>query len=98
MGMNTYRSMDINRVVYTGSHRVEVDSIKLLRHFLELLLSQGLGPLHQGYVFRAADQQASHQQDRKERSWDSWWECPPSTPLMPLNPHHGETEESLVGL
>lgn len=67
MYMNTHRHVDINLGVYAGSHRVEVDSIKLLRQCLELLLVQGLGPPHQGYIFWASGQQAGHQWDTKER-------------------------------
>lgn len=47
---------------------MEVDSVVLFRQCVELLFIQGLGLPHQGYIFRAADQQAGHQQDRKERS------------------------------
>lgn len=63
--------MDINLGGCAGSHRVEVDSIILLRQCVELLFIQGLGLPHQGYIFRTADQQAGHQQDRKKRSRDS---------------------------
>lgn len=80
LGVNTPRQAYGWMGVYACSHRVEVDSIILLRQCMELLFIQGLGLLHQGYIFRAADQQAGHQQDRKERSRDSWWECPPSEP------------------
>lgn len=68
--------------VYAASHRVEVDSIILLRQCVELLFVQGLGLLHQGYIFWAADQQ-----DRKERA-----EIPGGSahPVLPFSPHHGE--------
>ena len=83
-----------------GTHRMEVDSIKLSRERLELLGAQGLGPPQQGHVLWATEGQGGKAESPAERERGGL-----PTTLLPHPPTHplvrlwgrGTVREALAG-